>query len=88
LLRETGPPSEGKPFVLVTELFVLDLGWPPEILRDPFKLPLPFKSVRYEITKLPPLPPLLDSFKLELCYFAGLELASDEFFIVTCELSD
>lgn len=82
LLMETGPlaPSGwGIVFCLVTEDLVLDLGCP-DILREPFRFPLPFRSVLYEMTRL--FLPLLDSFRLELCCFTGLELPSDWFLIV------
>jgi hypothetical protein len=77
--------SDGIPF-LVAEDFVLDFGYPPVILREPFRLPLLLRSVRW-IMRLP-FPLLLDSFKLELCYLTGFRLAVSEFLIVTYELSD
>lgn len=88
LFEERGAPpsligptdSDGIPF-LVAEDLVLDLGWPPVILREPLRLPLLLRSLRWMIRL--PFPLLLDSFKLELCCLTGLRLAVSEFLIVT-----
>jgi hypothetical protein len=42
----TAPPSDyGRGLERVTLDLVEDLGWPPAILREPFKFPEPFKSL-------------------------------------------
>lgn len=53
------PPDEGT--FLVFEDFVEFLAWP-ATLSDPFKFPLPLRSVRKTTTLL------LDSFRLEECW--------------------